>query len=54
MTTKKSKNYDLKNKTDFKRRPKEAIKKKNQNTNKGIDTFFPLSNEEPQKLTNHS
>jgi hypothetical protein len=54
MTTKKSKKYNLINKTDFKHRPKED-KKKNQNTNKGIDTFLPISNEEnTQKLTNHS
>jgi len=44
MTTKKSKKYDLTNKTDFKHRPKEAVKKKSQNINKGIDTFFPISN----------
>lgn len=49
MTTKKSKKYDLTNKTDLKHKPKEAIKKKNQNTNKGIDTFFPISNEAPPK-----
>ena len=54
MTTKKSKNYDLTPKTDFKNKPKEAVKKKNQNT-KRIETFFPVSNEEDtQKLTNHS
>jgi hypothetical protein len=48
MTTKKSKQYDLTNKTDLKHKPKEAIKKKNQNTNKGIDTFFPISDEHPK------
>jgi hypothetical protein len=54
MTTKKSKKYDLIDKKDFKHRPKET-KKKNQNTNKGIDTFFPISNEEnTQKIANHS
>lgn len=45
MTTKKSKKYDLTNKADYKHKPHEAIKKKNQNTNKGINTFFPISNE---------
>ena len=53
MTTKKSKQYDLKNKAekDFKNKPKE-FKKKNQN-NKRLDTFLPIPNEEnTQKLTN--
>ena len=49
MTTKKSKNPDLTHKTDYtKYRPKEATKKKNQNT-KRIDTFSPVSNEEAPK-----
>jgi len=53
VTSKKSKIYDLKIKTDFDYRTKE-VKKKNQN-NKRIETFFPVSNEENiQKVTNHS
>ena len=51
MTTKKSKNYDLTPKTDFKNKPNAAIKKKNQNT-KRIETFFPVSNEADQQKTN--
>jgi hypothetical protein len=54
MTTKKSKSYDLTNKTDLKGKPQEALKKKNQNTTKRMDTFFPISNEETQKPTNHT
>ena len=55
MTSKKSKIHNLTHKTDFtKYRPKEGVKKKNQNT-KRIETFSPVSNEEDtQKLTNHS
>jgi hypothetical protein len=54
MTTKKSKSYDLTNKTDLKGKPQEALKKKNQNTTKRMDTFFPISNEAvPKKPTNH-
>ncbi len=48
MTTKKSKTYDLTHKTDFKYRLKE-VQKKNQNTNKRIETFLPISNEEKPK-----
>jgi hypothetical protein len=48
MTTKKSKNYGLTPKTDFKYRLKE-VQKKNQNTNKRIETFLPISNEETPK-----
>ncbi|MCL5877367.1 MAG: hypothetical protein M1540_06105 [Candidatus Bathyarchaeota archaeon] len=48
MTTKKSKNHDLTHKTDFtKYRPKEGVKKKYQNT-KIVETFFPVSNEDPR------
>jgi hypothetical protein len=54
MTTKKSKNYDLTPKIDFKNKPKDAVKKKNQNT-KRIETFFPVSNEGGTKEpTTHS
>ncbi len=54
MTTKKSKQYDLTNRTNLKHKPQEANKKK-QNTNKGIDTFLPITNEEStQKPTNHT
>lgn len=54
MTTKKSKKNRLTPKTDFKYRPKE-VQKKNQNTNKRIETFLPISNEETsKKLTTHS
>jgi hypothetical protein len=45
MTTKKSKNYGLTPKADFKYRLKE-VQKKNQSTNKRVDTFLPISNEE--------
>ena len=48
MTTKKSKNYSLTHKTDSKYRLKE-VQKKNQNTNKRIETFLPISNEETPK-----
>jgi hypothetical protein len=55
MTSKKAKINSLTKKTDLKHKPQEALKKKNQNTNKGIDTFLPISNEEPtQKPTNRS
>jgi hypothetical protein len=54
MTTKKSKNYDLKNKTNLKHKPKETAKKKNLTTNKTINTFYPITNEtNPKKPTNH-
>ena len=52
MTTKKSKKYDLTNKTNLKHRPQESLKKKNQNTNKRVDTFFPISNEADPPKTN--
>jgi hypothetical protein len=48
MTTKKSKVNSLTHKTDFKYRLKE-VQKKNQNTNKRIETFLPISNEETPK-----
>jgi len=48
MTTKKSKTYSLTPKTDSKYRLKE-VQKKNQNTNKRIETFLPISNEETPK-----
>ena len=48
MTTKKSKINSLTPKTDFKYRLKE-VQKKNQNTNKRIETFLPISNEETPK-----
>ena len=48
MTTKKSKNYSLTPKTDYKNKPHDAVKKKNQNS-KRIETFFPISNEEATK-----
>jgi hypothetical protein len=48
MTTKKSKVNSLTPKTDFKHKPKE-VQKKNQNTNKRIETFLPISNEETPK-----
>jgi hypothetical protein len=48
MMTKKSKNYGLTPKTDFKYRRKE-VQKKNQNTNKRIKTFLPISDEETPK-----
>jgi hypothetical protein len=48
MTTKKSKKNRLTAKTDFNHRPDE-VQKKNQNANKRIETFLPVSNEEPQK-----
>ena len=51
MTTKKSKNYDLTPKADFKNKPNAAVKKKNQNT-KRIETFFPVSNEADHPKTN--
>jgi hypothetical protein len=44
MTSKKAKIYGLTHRTDFKYRLKE-VQKKNQNTNKGIETFLPISNE---------
>jgi hypothetical protein len=50
MTTKKSKTYSLTPKTDFKYRLKE-VQKKNQNTNKRIETFLPISNEETPKTS---
>jgi hypothetical protein len=48
MTTKKSKTNSLTPKADFKYRLKE-VQKKNQNTNKRIETFLPISNEETPK-----
>ena len=48
MTTKKSKKNRLTPKIDSKYRPKE-VQKKNQNNNKRIETFSPISNEEPPK-----
>ena len=48
MTTKKSKINSLTPKTDSKYRLKE-VQKKNQNTNKRIETFLPISNEEEPK-----
>jgi hypothetical protein len=48
MTTKKSKVNSLTPKTDFKYRLKE-VQKKNQSTNKRIETFLPISNEETPK-----
>ena len=48
MTSKKSKTNSLTHKTDFKYRLKES-QKKNQNTNKRIETFLPISNEETPK-----
>ncbi len=48
MTTKKSKTNSLAHKTDFKYRLKE-VQKKNQNTNKRIETFSPISNQETPK-----
>jgi len=48
MTGKKSKVNSLIPKTDFKYRLKE-VQKKNQNTNKRIETFLPISNEETPK-----
>ena len=48
MTTKKSKTYDLTPRTDSKYRLKE-VQKKNQKTNKRIETFLPISNEETPK-----
>ena len=44
MTTKKSKVNSITHKTDFKYRTKE-IQKKNQNTNKRIETFLPVITE---------
>jgi hypothetical protein len=48
MTGKKSKNNSLAHKTDNKYRLKE-VQKKNQSTNKRIETFLPISNEEHPK-----
>ena len=48
MTTKKSKVNSLTPKTDFKYRLNEVQKKK-QSTNKRIETFLPISNEEIPK-----
>jgi hypothetical protein len=48
MTTKKSKKNRLTPKKDFKYRLKE-VQKKNQNTNKRIETFSPISNEETSR-----
>jgi hypothetical protein len=48
MTTKKSKTNSLTHKTSFKHRPDE-VQKKNQKTNKRIETFLPISNEEKPK-----
>ena len=48
MTTKKSKANSLTHKTDFKYRLKEVQKKK-QSSNKRIETFLPISNEEMPK-----
>jgi hypothetical protein len=48
MTTKKSKKNSLTPKADFKYRLKEA-QKKNQNANKRIETFLPISNERTSK-----
>jgi hypothetical protein len=48
MTSKKSKTNSLTHETDFKYRLKE-VQKKNQNTNKRIETFLPISNEETLK-----
>jgi hypothetical protein len=46
VTSKKAKNNELIHKTDFtKFKPKDAAKKKNQNT-KRVDTFLPISNQE--------
>jgi hypothetical protein len=48
MTTKKSKVNSITHQTDNKYRIKE-VQKKNQNTNKRIETFLPVSNEETPK-----
>ncbi len=48
MTTKKSKVNSITHKTDSKYRLKE-VQKKNQNSNKRIETFLPISNEEITK-----
>jgi hypothetical protein len=48
MTGKKSKTNSITHKTDNKYRLKE-VQKKNQNTNKRIETFLPVSNEETPK-----
>ena len=48
MTSKKSKTNSLTHKTDSKYRLKE-IQKKNQKTNKRIETFLPISDEEAPK-----
>jgi len=48
MTGKKSKTNSITHTTDNKYRLKE-IQKKNQNTNKRIETFLPISNEETPK-----
>ena len=48
MTGKKSKTNSITHKTDTKYRRKE-VQKKNQSTNKRIETFLPISNEEIPK-----
>jgi hypothetical protein len=48
MPEKKSKTNSITHKTDNKYRLKE-VQKKNQNTNKRIETFLPVSNEETPK-----
>ena len=48
MTTKKSKKNRYTPKADFKYRLTE-VQKKNQNANKRIETFLPISNEETLK-----
>ncbi len=49
MTSKKSKQYDITNKTPSKYKPKQAAaEKKNKNTKK-IDTFLPIPKEEKPK-----
>ena len=48
MTSKKSKTNSITHKTDSKYRVKE-VQKKNQKTNKRIETFLPISNEETTK-----
>jgi hypothetical protein len=48
MTSKKSKKNSLTNRTDFKYRLKE-VQKKNQNANRSIETFLPISNDEAPK-----
>ena len=48
MTTKKSKKNRYTPKADFKYRTKE-VQKKNENSDKRIETFLPISNEETPK-----